>query len=120
MRWRWQHRGIGSAITLSKPTAHTDCVPADHHQVGSAHGDSQSNADETESRTLIEPTNRGADSPSRTDVGAIGDGESLAVTDPRADHHDPDPDSHCCAEPVDCNPVGDHQPIVDGKPIADS
>jgi hypothetical protein len=38
MRWRWQHRGIGSAITLSKPTAHTDCVPADHHQVGSAHG----------------------------------------------------------------------------------
>jgi hypothetical protein len=38
MRWRWQHRGIGSAITLSKPTAHADGVPADLHQVGSAPG----------------------------------------------------------------------------------
>jgi len=32
--------GVGRAITLSKPTAHTDGVPADLHQVGSAPGDS--------------------------------------------------------------------------------
>lgn len=99
-----------SASQLPTPTV---SLPT-RHQVGSAHGDSQSNADEAESRTHIEPTNRGGDSLSRTDVDAISDGESLAVTDPRADHRDPDPDSHCCTEPVDCHPVGDHQPIADG------
>jgi hypothetical protein len=86
MRWRWEHRGAGIAVTLSKPTAHADGVPADPHEVGSAPGDSQSNADETESRTLIEPANRGADTPSGTNTDAIGDEESLAVTDPRGDH----------------------------------
>jgi hypothetical protein len=116
MRRRWNHRGAGTAITLSKPTAHTDGVPADPHEVGSAPGDSQSNGNETESRTLIEPTNRGADTPSRTDTDVIGDEESLAVTDPRGDH--PDPDSHCSAESVDCHPVGDYQPIADCKPVA--
>ena len=110
MRRRWEHRGAGIAITLSKPTAHADGVPADPHEVGYAPGDSQSDADETESRTLIEPANRGADSRSRTDTDAIGDEESLAVTDPRGDHHDPD--SHCSAESIDCHPVGDYQPIA--------
>ena len=57
MRWRWDHRGAGIAITLSKPTAHADSVLADPHEVGYAPGDSQSNADRTESRTLIEPAN---------------------------------------------------------------
>ena len=117
MRRRWDHRGAGTAITLSKPTAHADGVPADPHEVGSAPGDSQSNGNETESRTLIEPANRGADTPSRTDTDVIGDEESLAVTDPRGDH--PDPDSHCSAESVDCHPVGDYQPIADCKPVAD-
>ena len=56
---------------------------------------------------LIEPANRGADSLSRTDVDAIGDEESLAVTDPRGDHHR-DPDSHFRSEYVDCHPVGDY------------
>ena len=116
MRRRWEHRGAGIAITLSKPTADADGVPADPHEVGCAPGDSQSNADETESRTLIEPANRGADTPSRTDTDAIGDEESLAVTDPRGDHHDPD--SHCSAESVDCHPVGDYQPIANCKPVA--
>jgi hypothetical protein len=58
MRWWWQHRGIGSAITLSKPTAYADGVRADRHQVGSAPGGSQSNSNETEPRTLIERANR--------------------------------------------------------------
>ena len=116
MRRRWEHRGVGTAITLSKPTADADGVSADPYEVGSAPGDSQSNTDETESRTLIEPTNRGADTPSRIDTDAIGDQESLAVTDPRGDHRDPD--SHCNAESVDCNPVGDYQPIADCQPIA--
>ena len=110
MRRRWDHRGIGTAITLSKPTAHADGVPADPHEVGCAPGDSQSNADKTESCTLIEPANRGADTHSRTDTDAIGDDESLAVTDPRGDHHDPD--SHCCPESVDCHPVGHYQRIT--------
>ena len=61
MRWRWEHRGAGIAITLSKPTTHTDGVPADLHEVGSAPGDSQSDADETESRALLQPANGGAD-----------------------------------------------------------
>jgi hypothetical protein len=117
MRWRWEHRGVGTAITLSKPTTDTDSVPADPHEVGSAPGDSQSNADETESRTLIEPANRGADTPPRVDSDAIGDEESFAVTDPRGDH--PDPDSHCHAESLDCHPVGDDQPNADCQPIAD-
>ena len=117
MRRRWEHRGTGIPITLSKPTTHADGVPADLHEVGSASGDSQSDSDETESRTLIEPANRGADIPSRTDSDAIGDEESLAVADPRGDHHDPD--SHCSAESVDCHPVGDYQPIADCQPVAD-
>jgi hypothetical protein len=116
MRRRWEHRGPGIAITLSKPTAHSYGLHADPHEVGCAPGDSQSNADETESRTLIEQANRGADTPSRTDTDAIGDEESLAVTDPRGDHHDPD--SHCSAESVDGHPVGDYQPIADCKPVA--
>jgi hypothetical protein len=82
MRRRWPHRGTGIAITLSKPAAHADGVPADSHEVRSAPRDSQSNADETESRTLIEPANRGADTPSRADTDAISDEGSLAVTDP--------------------------------------
>ena len=76
----------------------------------------KSNADKTESRTLIEPVHRGADTVSRTDSDAIGDRESLAVTDPRGDHHDPD--SHCSPESVDCHPVGDRQPIAECKPVA--
>jgi hypothetical protein len=67
-------------------------------------------------RTLVEPANRRADTPSGTDTDAIGDEESLAVTDPRRAHHHPD--SHCNAESVDCHPVGDDQPIADGKPVA--
>ena len=80
---RWEHRRAGIAITLSKPTAHADGVSADHHEVGCAPGDPQSDADEAESGTLIEPANRGADCLSRTDIDAIGDEESLAVADPR-------------------------------------
>jgi hypothetical protein len=106
----------GSTITLSKPTAHADGVPAEPREIGSAPGDCQSNADRTESRGLIEPANRGADTPSRTDTDAIRDEESLAVTDPRGDHLDPD--SHCSAESVHCHPVGDYQPIADCKPVA--
>jgi hypothetical protein len=117
-RW-WDHRGAGIAITLSKPAAHADGVPADPHEVGCAPRDSQSNADETESRTLIKPANREADTPSRADTDAIGDEESLAVTDPRRNHHDDrDPDSHCSAESVDCHSVGDYQPVTDCKPVA--
>ena len=116
MRRRWDHRGAGGAITLSKPTAHADGLPADPHEVGLAPGDSQSNSDQTESRNLIEPANRRADTPSRTDSDTIGDEESLAVTDRRGDHHDPD--SHCNAESVDCHSVGDYQPIADCKPVA--
>ena len=104
MRRRREHRGVGIAITLSKPTAYADGVSADSHEVGCAPGDPQSDADETESGTLIEPANRGADRPARTDSDAIGDEESVAVADPRGDHHDPD--SHCSAESVDCHPVG--------------
>ncbi len=63
------------------------------------------------SRPTEEPTPH-----SRTDSDAIGDGESLAVTDPRGDHHDPD--SHCSPESVDCHPVGDDQPIAERKPVA--
>ena len=102
-------------ITLS-PIAHADGVPADLHEIGSAPGDSQSIADETEPRILIEPANRGAESLSKTDIDAIGDEESLAVTDPRGAHHYPDSD--CSAESVDCHPVGDDQPIADCKPVA--
>jgi hypothetical protein len=125
MRRRWQYRRVGSAFPLSKPTAHADSVPADPPEVGRALSEFQSNADETESRTLVEPANTGASRPSRTDIGAIGDDESLAVTNPRGDPHDQDPDSDCLgtdgdcsAEPVDCHPVGDDQPIADCKPIA--
>jgi hypothetical protein len=116
MRQRWEHRGSGIAITLSQPTANTDGVTADPHQVGSATGDSQSDADETESRILIEPADRAAETPSRTDTDAIGDEESLAAADPRRDHHDPD--SHCGAECVDHHPDGECQPIADCQPIA--
>ena len=122
MRWRWEHRGAGIAITLSQPAAHADGVPADPHEVGYAPGDSQSDAEGTESRTLIEPASRGADTHAgtdthtRTDSDAIGGDESLAVTDPRGDHHDPD--SHCSPESVDCHPVGDYQPIAECKPVA--
>ena len=121
MRWRWSHRSVGIAVTLSKPAAHTDGVPADSHEVGYAPGDSQSDAEGTESRTLIEPINGGADSfsgtdSSRTDSDAIRGDESVAVTDPRGDHHDPDSD--CSPESVDCHPVGDYQPIADCKPVA--
>jgi hypothetical protein len=63
VRRRWEHRGAGTAVTLSKSTAYADGAPADPHEVGSAPGDSQSNADEAESSTLIEPANRGADTP---------------------------------------------------------
>ena len=128
MRWRWSHRSVGIAVTLSKPAAHGDGVPADSHEVGYAPGHSQSDAEGTESRTLIEPANRGADTRartdthsrtdtrSRTDSDAIGGDESLAVTDPRGDHHDPDSD--CSPESVDCHPVGDYQPIAECKPVA--
>ena len=114
MRRRWQYRGVGRAITLSKPTAY---LSADSHEVSCAPGGSQSDGDETQSRGLIEPAYRGADSLSRTDVDAIGDEESLAVTDPRGDHHR-DPDSHFRSEYVDRHPVGDYQPIADGNPVA--
>ena len=122
MRWRWEHRGVGIALTLSKPTAHADGVRADPHDVGYAPGDSQSDAEGTESRTLIEPAVRGADprprtdTHSRTDSDAVGDEESLAVTDSRGDHHDPD--SHCSPESVDCHPVRDYQRIAECKPVA--
>lgn len=106
MRRRWERRGARTAITLSKPTAHADGVPADPYEVGSAPGDSQSNADETESRTLSEPANREVDTPSRTDTNAIGDEESLAVTDPRGDHHDSD--CYGSPESVDGHPIGDY------------
>jgi hypothetical protein len=115
VRRRREHRGVGIAITLSKPTAYADGVLADSHEVGCAPGDPQSDADETESGTLIEPANRGADRPARTDTDAIGDEESVAVADPRGDHHDPD--SHCSAESVDCHPVRDCQPIASCKPF---
>ena len=117
MRRRWQHRGVGTAITLSKPAAHADGVLADPHEVGCPPRDSQSDADETEPHTLVEPADRGADNPSTTDVDAIGDEESLAVTDPPGDHHDRDPDSVCSAEYVDCHPVSDCQPVADCKPV---
>lgn len=58
MRRRWDYRGVGSAIPLSKPTAHADGVPAGTHEVGWAPGNSESDADETKSRTLIERANR--------------------------------------------------------------
>ena len=61
MHWRWQHRGAGIAITLSKPAAHADGVPADSHEIGCAPGDSQSDAEGPESRTHIEPVSSGAD-----------------------------------------------------------
>ena len=117
MRRRWKHRGAGIALTLSKPSAHAGGVSAEPHEVGCAPGDSQSDADETKSRTLIEPANRGADSLARTDNDAIGDQESFAVADPRGDHHDPD--SHCSAESVDCHPIGDYQSIAEYQRIAD-
>ena len=117
MRRRWEHRGAGIAITLSKPSPHARGVPADPYEVGSAPGDFQSDAYEAESRTLIEPANRGAVSRSRTDADDIGDDESIAVADPRGDHHDPD--GHCSAESIDCHQVGDYQPIADCQPIAD-
>ena len=121
MRWRWEHRGAGIAITLSQSTGHADGVSADAREVGYASGDSQSDAERTESRTLIEPINRGADSfsttdSSRTDSDAIRGDESVAVTDPRGDHQDPD--SHRRPESVDCHPVGDYQPIAERKPVA--
>jgi hypothetical protein len=88
LRWRWEHRGAGIAITLSKPAAHADGDSADSIEVGYAPGRSQSDAEGPESRTLIEPANGGADSfsgtdSSRTDSDAIGDQQSLPVTDPR-------------------------------------
>src|SRR6476659_4759353 len=116
MRRRWEHRGPGIAITLSKPTAHSYGLHADPHEVGCAPGDSQSNADEAESRTLVERANTGADTSTGTNTDAIGDEESVAAADPRRDHHDPD--SHCCAESVDHHPDGDYQPIADCQPIA--
>jgi hypothetical protein len=61
MRRRWEHRGSGIAIALSKPTADADGVPIDANEVGSTPGESESNASQTDSRTLIEPANRGAD-----------------------------------------------------------
>ena len=73
MRRRWKHRGAGTAISLSKPTAHADAVPADPDEVGSAPGDPPSNADEAESRTLIDPANRGVNTSSRIDTDAVGD-----------------------------------------------
>src|SRR5829696_8555273 len=100
MRRRWQYRRVGSAFPLSKPTAHADSVPADPHEVGRALSESQSSADETESRTLVEPANTGAGRPSRTD---IGDAESLPVTNPRGDHRDRDPDSDCQGPDRDCS-----------------
>jgi hypothetical protein len=118
MRRRRERRRTGIAIPLSKPTAHADGFPANPHEVGCPPGDPQSGADETESGTLIEPANRGADKPSRTDIDAIDDEESLAVADPRGDHHDRDPDSHCRSEYVDCHPVRDYQPIANCKPVA--
>ena len=72
MRRRWDHRGAGIAIALGKPIAHADGVLADLHEVGSPPGDSQSDADETESRILIGPAAREADTPSRTDTDATG------------------------------------------------
>lgn len=116
MRWRWEHRGASIAITLSKPTTHADGVPADSNEVGSAPGDSQSDADETEPRTLIESANREADIRSRTDADATGDEESLAVADRRGDHDDPD--SHCSPESVDCHPVGHYQRIAECESVA--
>ena len=121
MHWRWEHRGAGIAITLSQSTAHADGVSADAREIGYAPGDSQSNAEGTESRTLIEPANGGADSfsrtdSSRTDSDAIRGDESVAVTDPRGDHQDPD--SHRSPESVDCHPVGDHQHIAECQPVA--
>jgi hypothetical protein len=47
--------GSASPITLSKPTAY---VSTDSHEVSCAPGDPQSDGDETESGTLIEPANR--------------------------------------------------------------
>ena len=129
MRRRWQYRRVGSAITLSKPTADTDGVPAGPDEVGwvsrdshsykvaCAHGSSQSDAHETDSGTPIKRANRRADIRSRTDIGAIGNKESLEVTNPRGEQHDPDRD--CSTESVDRHPVGDRQRIADRKPIAD-
>ncbi len=116
MRRRWDHRGVGSAITLRKPSAHADGVPAGPHEVAYTPGNSQSDADETESGTLVEPANRGVDSPSTTDIDAIGDQESLAVTNPHGDHRDPDSDFS--TESVDCHTVGDCQRVADSQPIA--
>ena len=99
-----------------------DGVPADPHEVGYAPGDSQSDAEGTESRSLIEPASRGTDTHAGTDThtgtdsDAIGGDESLAVTDPRGDHDDPD--SHRSAESVDCHPVGDDQRIAECQPVA--
>ena len=120
MHWRWQHRGAGIAITLSQSTAHADGVSADAREIGHAPGDSQSDAEGPESRPLIEPDNGGADSfsridSSRTDSDAIGSDESVAVTDPRGDHH---PDGHCRPKSVDCHPVGDYQSIAERQPLA--
>src|SRR5215207_834922 len=85
MRWRWSHRGFGIAITLSKPAAHADGVPAHSHEVGYAPGDSQSYAEGTEYRTLIEPTNRGADTCSRTDIYSRADAQPRTDTRSRTD-----------------------------------
>jgi hypothetical protein len=114
MRRRWDYRGVGSAITHSKPTAYANGVPADRHEVGCALGDSQSDADETESGTLVEPANRRADRPSR--IGAIGDQDCLTVTSPYGVHRDPDSDRS--TEFVHCHPVGDCQRIADCQPVA--
>ena len=53
-----------------------------------------------------------------TRIDAIGDEESLAVTESRGDQHDHDPDSHCSTESVDCHPVGDCQSLADCQPFA--
>ena len=117
MRWRWDHRGAGIAITLSKPTAHADGVLADPHEVGYAPGDSQSNADEnrvrerSSSRPTEEPTP--TQEPTATRSATMNPSRS---PDPRGDHYDPD--SHCSPENVDCHPVGDDQPVAT-QPIAE-
>ena len=125
MRWRWNHRGLSNAIAFSKRTAHTDGVRADSHQVSYAFGGSQSNSDKTKSGTLIKPADGGTDADSGTDRDAIGDGGSLAVTDPAGDHYDPDrhrspgdSDSDCSPESVDGHPVRGCQPIAECEPVA--
>ena len=116
MRRRWDHRGVGSAITLRKPSAHADGVPAGPHEVAYTPGNSQSDADETESGTLVEPANRGVDSPStgrhrRHRRPRIPRGHQSARRPPR-------PRQYFSTESVDCHTVGDCQRVADSQPIA--